>query len=94
MFDFRSPTDGTVKLVTTYLPTETAKSFALNHGQLVAINGGTELLLYGGWQGEFQGSVWKFTEKDSSWKKEGNMLEAREEHVVLPVHVVKCPSTQ
>jgi len=83
-----------VKLVATQLPTETAKSFALNHGQLLTINGGTELLLYGGWQGDFQGSIWKFVEKDSSWAKYGDMLQPREEHVVLPVHAVKCPSTK
>ena len=85
-----SPTEGTVKMVSNVLPTENSKSFGLNHAQLVAINGGRELLLYGGFQGSYQGEIWKFTEKDSGWLKVGDMLLGREEHVVLPVANVKC----
>lgn len=85
-----SPTDRTVKLVSEVLPTETSKSFGLNHAQLVSINDGKELLLYGGFQGSYQGEIWKFTEKDSSWIKVGDLLLGREEHVVLPVVAVDC----
>ena len=85
-----SPLDGTVKLVSKLLPTETSKSLGLNHAQLVPINNGRELLLYGGYQGSFQNEIWKFSEKDSSWIKVGDLLLGREEHVVLPVASVKC----
>lgn len=87
-----SPTDGIVKLVSEILPTETSQSLSLNHGQLVPINNGREVLLYGGYQGSFQSDIWKFSEKDSSWTKVGNMLVGREEHVVLPVADVQCKS--
>ena len=89
-----SPSEGTVKLATRMLPTETMKSFGLNHAQLVPINKGSELLLYGGFQGSFQNQVWKFSEKDSKWIKFGQMLIEREEHVVLPVNHVKCPDVK
>ena len=86
-----SPTEGTVKLASKFLPTETPSSFGLNHAQLVPIKGGTELLLYGGYQGQYQNAVWKFSEKDSSWAKQGDLLLAREEHTVLSVPKIQCP---
>jgi hypothetical protein len=61
---------------------------------LIPIKGGTELLLYGGYQGQYQGEVWKFSEKDSSWTKHGDMLLAREEHTVLPISKIVCPGTE
>ncbi len=89
-----SPIEGTVKLESQMLPTETLKSFGLNHAQLMPINKGSELLLYGGFQGSFQSQVWKFSEKDSKWTKFGQMLMEREEHIVLPVNHVKCPDVK
>ena len=85
-----SPTDQTVKLVSKLLPTETEKSLGLNHASLVPIEGGTELLLYGGYQGEYQSDIWKYIEKSSTWVKEGVLQLAREEQVVLAVEDVQC----
>ena len=85
-----NPIDGTVKLVSDLLPTESENSFGLNHAQLVPINDGTEMVMYGGYQGDYQQEIWKFTEETSSWTKIGDMLSPREEHVVLPVHGITC----
>ena len=85
-----NPTDGAVKLVSDLLPNETNRSLGLNHAQLVPIGGGTELLLYGGYQGSYQGDIWRFMEASSTWEKLGTLLQPREEHAVLAVNEVKC----
>ena len=85
-----NPLDGAIKLVSELLPTESENSFGLNHAQLIPINDGTEMVMYGGYQGDYQQEIWKFTVETSSWTKIGNMLVPREEHVVLPVHGVTC----
>jgi hypothetical protein len=40
--------------VSKLLPTETPTSLGLNHAQLVPVNDGKELILYGGFQGAYQ----------------------------------------
>ena len=85
-----NPKDGTIKLVSELLPTESEGSFGLNHAQLIPINDGKEMVMYGGYQGDYQQEIWKFTVETSSWTKIGSMLAPREEHVVLPVHGVTC----
>ena len=85
-----NPLDGNVELVAQLLPTETESSLGLNHAQLLPINGGSEILLYGGFQGEYQQEIWKYTVVNSTWTKVGVMISPREEQVVLPVNGVKC----
>ena len=88
--DIWNPIDGTVELVTELLPTETENSLGLNHAQLLPINGGSEIILYGGFQGEYQQEIWKYTAGNSTWSKIGSMISPREEQVVLPVHGIRC----
>jgi hypothetical protein len=88
--DIWNPADGTVELVTLLLPTETDSSLGLNHAQLLPINGGSEFILYGGFQGEYQQEIWKYAVINSTWSKIGAMLSPREEQVVLPVNGIRC----
>ena len=88
--EFWDPKESKVKLVSSRLPTETEHSMGLSHAQLVPINEGRQALLYGGNQGEYTADIWKFTVDNSTWTRQGQMLEAREEHAVLAVFDVQC----
>jgi hypothetical protein len=81
---------GTVQRINDFLPSEDEASLGLNHAQLVPINGGTELLLYGGWQGDYSADIWKYNIEKDTWTQHGSLLTAREEHIVLPVTGLDC----
>ena len=85
-----NPNDHTVTLLATLLPNESEKSLGLNHAQLVPIKGGSEMLMYGGWQGDYQDGIWKFNLAEGSWDLHGKLLRAREEHAVLPISGIMC----
>lgn len=85
------PLQSTVALVSEYLPTESASSLGLNHAQLVPISAGREMVLYGGFQGDYQSEIWKFSVDKSEWEKLGELAAPREEHVVFPVASNVCP---
>ena len=84
------PKESKVKRVSKNLPTEKDQGIGLSHAQLVPINDGSQALLYGGFQGDYRSDIWKYTVDNSSWEKQGQLLEAREELTVLPVLSVNC----
>jgi hypothetical protein len=47
-----------VQRLTELLPHEEEEGLGLNHGQLIAVNNGTDLLLYGGYHGDYVSDIW------------------------------------
>ena len=74
------------------LPEEIGKSNGLAFSQLLTVNNGTELLLYGGQIGNqiFDG-IYKFYFASKTWLQVGKMKFPRSAHVVIPVHNLSCP---
>ncbi len=63
----------------------------LYDAQLLSINGGTELLLYGGHQPHgLSNEIWKFTISTKTWELVAKMYKNRAEHVVLPISSFSC----
>ena len=90
-----NPLQSSVEMINEYLPTESASSLGLNHAQLVPVNGGKEMILYGGFQNDYQSEIWKFTLDTSEWDKMGELAVAREEHIIFPLDTVACaPQTE
>ena len=86
----------TIELLPNPIPVEQESGAVLEQTQLVAIEGGRELLLYGGFtdhgdddKKEYS-NVWRFTFSSRKWTNTGNMLEPRSGHVVLPVNDITC----
>ena len=76
----------------TKLPMEIGLQEGLGFGQLLAINNGTELLLYGGQvQGQIFDGIYKYFPISQTWMKVGKMLFPRSAHAVIPVHGLSCP---
>jgi hypothetical protein len=89
-----NPSSETVETISDEIPPEEgSESEGLQESQIVAINGRSEFLLYGGVvNGQNHSDViWRFTLETKAWQKVGTMLDAREEHVVLPVSGYQCP---
>ena len=85
-----NPLKASVELIDDLLPTETASSLGLNHAMLIPINKGTEMILYGGYQNDYQSEIWKFTVDTSKWEKMGDLKVAREEHIIFELDSVAC----
>ncbi len=63
----------------------------LYDAQLLSINGGTELLLYGGHQPKgLSNEIWKFTISTKTWELVAKMYKNRAEHVVFPISSFNC----
>jgi hypothetical protein len=89
-----NPSAETVETISDEIPAEEgSESEGLQESQIVPINGRSEFLLYGGVvNGQNHSDViWRFTLETKAWQKVGTMLDAREEHVVLPVSGYQCP---
>ena len=53
---------------------------------MMAVNGGTELLIYGGYDGvSTQDVIWKYSLPDNKWTFVGRMIVPRDDLFVLPV---------
>ena len=85
-----NPKDGTVTTQIEVLPPEGGSSVGLQDAQLVSINEGRELLLYGGRADSVSNGIWKFSLAENTWSKVGTMLIPREELIVLPVKGIHC----
>ncbi len=64
----------------------------LQSPQMLAIKGGSELLLYGGnvGIGPLNG-IWKYRVSKDSWTQFGKLLVSRAEHVTMAVSGIECP---
>ena len=76
------------------LPDELNQSTGLTFSQLLSINKGTELLLYGGQIGNqiFDG-IYKFDFASKTWLQVGKMKFSRSAHVVIPVDALTCSNS-
>jgi hypothetical protein len=64
---------------------------SLYDAKLVAINGGTELLLYGGHLAStVSNAIWKFTIATKTWELVTKMFQNRSEHIVFSVTNFSC----
>ena len=63
----------------------------LYDAQLISINGGTELLLYGGHKPTgYSDEIWKFTISTKTWELVAKMFQKRAEHIVFPIASITC----
>ena len=89
-----NPLNESVTTQTDLLPSEEGGTFGLQDAQLVPINGGSELLLYGGWANSSLsmdlGKIWKYSLAENIWTEYGSMLFTRQELIVLPVTGMHC----
>jgi hypothetical protein len=88
-----NPADDSVQLLYQFLPSEEGhKTEGLQDSRMVPINGGTEILIYGGSFGgyQIQNKIWRYSFQNDSWDEFGKMMIEREEHVVLPVDGLQC----
>jgi hypothetical protein len=42
-------------------------TLGLDGSQMVSVNGGSDLILYGGFAGEYLPDIWKYSVEDDSW---------------------------
>ena len=88
-----NPMDGTINILSKKIPSEVGKFSGLVSSQVISVNGGKELILYGGFvSGTYKGGIWRYSVEANSWTKLGAMLKRRYEHVVLPVIGIECQS--
>lgn len=86
-----NPRDGTVTVLSEVLPQEEMTDNQLQNAHMMSINGGTELLIYGGYDGfTTVDDIWKFTLADNKWTKVGQMIVPRDDHFVLEVTGFSC----
>ena len=80
-----NPADGSVQILSEVLPPEEGKFSGLETSQLVSINGGSDLLLFGGWafNAYAEGGIWKFSTAGKTWTRLGDMLAQRAAHFVI-----------
>jgi hypothetical protein len=86
-----NPEDGTV---TTLEPLPSSIE-NLASSQLISINDNNDLLLYGGYSGEYKNmkyhdEVWRYTSADDTWTKVATMLGPKSSFVVLPLENIEC----
>ena len=87
------PADGNVQLLYDLLPPEEGQEpEGLQDSQMFPINGGRQILIYGGSfsGGLIQDRIWRYSFDNDVWEELGKMLNEREEHVVIPVHGLQC----
>jgi len=87
-----NPIDDSVELLSDLLPSEEEVRMGLQDSRMVPINGGSEILIYGGSFGgsQIQNKIWRYSFENDSWDEFGKMMIEREEHVVLPVVGLQC----
>ena len=88
-----NPIDDSVEFLCDLLPSEEGqKTEGLQDPRMVPINGGSEILIYGGsfGGGSRQNKIWRYSFENDSWDEFGKMRIEREEHVVLPVVGLQC----
>jgi hypothetical protein len=68
--------NATIQTLSDVLPPEERKSSGLETSQLIAINDGSELLLFGGWPFNTyaEGGIWKFSMLEKSLKVETSKI--------------------
>ena len=86
-----SPVHGTTSILSEFHPDEEGALFPLRSSQMISINDGSELLMYGGFNGNGLQSIWKFTLVDNTWAKTGSLPAPKFGHEVLPVWGIECP---
>ena len=87
--------DDSIEFLEDSFPPEKDTDELLAQAQLVAVNRGRELLVYGGkttrnYQSQVQASIWMFEFATRRWRWISSMQEERQGHVVLPVNGVTC----
>ncbi len=66
------------------------KPYALNVFAMTSINYNTQLLMMGGWTGNFISDIWKFTFANNSWEFLGNLPTARGQMAGFSVSGFRC----
>ena len=82
----RNPVTKEVKTVTTLLPPEVSSGIGIPHMQLLAINDGSELLLYGD-----NSNIWKYAVANNKWDIRANILISRWKPLVIKAPKLYCP---
>ena len=85
-----NPNDESVATFHDSLPHE-QDGLGLDGSQMISVNRGSELILYGGFAGQYLSDIWKYVVEDDTWVQIGNMTESRYGHLVIPVTNIKCP---
>ena len=84
--------DGSVSMVTPVLPQEIGSTTGLRRAQMISINEGKELLIYGGKTNvKIFSSIWKYSVLNDSWSQIGALLEPRSDFAVIEVIGIDCP---
>ena len=64
----------------------------INFPAVLSINGGSELMLYGGTvASKYVSGIWKYKTDQDSWTKVGDLIHARAEHITIAVTGIECP---
>ena len=64
-----NPRAKTVELLWDAIPPEEGGNYGLSFSEMVTIKGGTEFILYGGWQGSYQDAIWKYVFANNTWER-------------------------
>jgi len=64
-----NPQTKEVELLWNEIPPEVGGTLGLGFAEILPINDGSELILYGGTDGSFKDEIWKYTVETNSWKK-------------------------
>ncbi len=85
-----NPDDGTQKVISKDFPPSSGYN---RSAKMISVNGNSELIYYDTIRGEYipDKGIWKFNFSNNSWTQIGEMFEARDDFVVLPVSGISCP---
>jgi len=64
-----NPKTGEVELLWDVIPPEEGGSYGLEFAEMLPINDGSELILYGGLNGYYKDDIWKYNVETNSWTK-------------------------
>ncbi len=64
-----NPTTHKVELLWEVIPPEIGGAQGLKDSEMVVIKGGKEFLLYGGYHGLSQDSIWKYESAKNTWER-------------------------
>jgi len=64
-----NPKTREVELLWDEIPPEEGGSGGLEFAEMLPINDGSELILYGGYHGSFKDDIWKYNVATNSWTK-------------------------
>jgi len=62
-----NPQTGEVELLWDEIPPEVGGSFSLRYAEMIPINNGSELILYGGYDESTTDDIWKYNVETNSW---------------------------